>query len=231
MASLGQFALGLASIIYGAHHLRKGVNQIRQPSPRRGLARAPVPNGSPFYESGLTRTAVGLIRSRSYHVRNLDDRMRHLRGLVDRSKRDLHVITFAKNTVTQRCGDSWCIPEKDNLAEAKAIFDAIRRRVRYTSDIHGVDTYQRPSLTLALNSGDCDDYSTLVCSSLHAIGIPCRFKVIRTRGGSDWNHIYAQAGFPRAQPNRWISMDASVPVPFGWEAPAQMVAASRVFPA
>lgn len=157
--------------------------------------------------------------------------MRYLRALVDQGKRDPRIRVFASQAVSQQCGNQWCVPEKDSVAEAKAIFDAIRRRVRYTSDIHAVDTYQKPSITLDTRSGDCDDYSTLVCSTLLSIGIPCRFKVIRTKGGSDWNHIYAQAGFPRARPTRWISMDASVPVQFGWEAPPSMVAASRVFPA
>lgn len=76
---------------------------------------------------------------------------------------------------------------------------------------------------------NCDDYSSLTCAGLQSIGIPCRYKVIRTKGAKDWNHIYAQAGFPRQNPKRWISMDSSVNMPFGWEAPPSMVAASRVF--
>jgi transglutaminase-like putative cysteine protease len=222
MASLGQVVLGLASIAYGAHHFRKGLQTLK--GEPRGLAKAP------FHDSGRVQTENGDMRIRSYHIRNLDERIKHLRDRVDEGKRDPRIYAFARQAVTQRCGDDWCIAEKDSEREARAIFDAIRRRVRYTSDIHGVDTYQSPYKTLMLQSADCDDYSTLVCSSLLSVGIPCRFKVIRTKGGSDWNHIYAQAGFPRAKPQKWISMDASVPVPFGWEAPPRMVADSRVFP-
>jgi hypothetical protein len=76
---------------------------------------------------------------------------------------------------------------------------------------------------------NCDDFSSLTCSALGSIGIPCRFKVIRTKGANTWNHIYPQAGFPRANPKRWISMDSSVNMPFGWEAPPKMVAESRIF--
>lgn len=187
------------------------------------------------------------MQMRSFNIRTLDDRIRYLQKLVDNGKRDPQIYAFARRALTKRCGNSWCISEKDNLGEAKAIFSAmrstqnadiaaaksvfrnIRRNVRYTSDIAGVDTYQKPSHTLRLNSGDCDDYSTLTCSALGSVGIPCRFKVIRTRGANDWNHIYPQAGFPRANPKRWISMDSSVNMPFGWEAPPKMVAASRVF--
>jgi transglutaminase-like putative cysteine protease len=118
---------------------------------------------------------------------------------------------------------------KQDAAAARALFGNIRQNVRYTSDIMGVDTYQRPAHTLGLKSGDCDDYSSLTCSSLGSLGIPCRYKVIRTKGARDWNHIYAQAGFPRANPTRWISMDSSVNMPFGWEAPKSMVADSRTF--
>jgi transglutaminase-like putative cysteine protease len=144
------------------------------------------------------------------------------------------------------------VREKDNLGEARALFGAIqqrvppqatradvatarnvfnnlRRNIRYTSDIEGVDTYQKPAHTLALRTADCDDYSTLTCATLGSVGIPCRYKVIRTKGANDWNHIYPQAGFPRANPQRWISMDSSVNMPFGWEAPQRMVAASKVF--
>lgn len=183
-----------------------------------------------LHDTGRQMTVNGPMRMRTFHIRTLDDRVKFLRRRVDEGKRDPQLYAFARSVITNKCGTKWCIPEKDNKKEAKAIFDAIRRRVRYTSDIHGVDTYQNPGKTLALGTADCDDYSTLLCSAMLSVGIPCRFKVIRTRGGKDWNHIYAQAGFPRAKPTQWISMDASVPVPFGWEAPKGMVEASRVFP-
>lgn len=220
-----------------------------------GAPGAPAPTnlpGRPFVSSGYRNVQLAngnrvQMQMRSYNIRTLEDRIRYLQKLVDAGKRDPHVYAFARRAVSTKCGNKWCTPEKDNLAEAKAIFGAmrnpntpelaavrklfqdIRRNVRYTSDIAGVDTYQKPSHTLALKTGDCDDYSTTTCSSLLSIGIPCRFKVIRTKGANDWNHIYAQAGLPRANPTRWYSMDASVNMPFGWEAPPGMVAASRVF--
>jgi hypothetical protein len=192
------------------------------------------------------------MRMRSFNIRTLDDRIAYLQGLVDEGKRDPQVYAFARRAVTQKCGGKWCVPEKDTLGEARSLFAAIRRQVppnttakdvatarlffknlrqnvRYTSDIEGVDTYQRPAHTLALGSADCDDFSTLTCAGLGSLGIPCRLKVIRTKGAGDWNHIFAQAGFPRQNPTHWISMDSSVNMPFGWEAPKQMVAASRVF--
>lgn len=223
------------------------------PAPRtRGVA---VP-GRPFHNSGrrpvATRNGNTPMRLRSFHIRSLDERIAYLRRLADEGKRDPAVYAFARRALSRKCGGRWCIAEKDNLSEARALFGELRRQVppqqtardvatarnvfknlrrnvRYTSDIEGVDTYQKPSHTLALGTADCDDYSSLTCATLGSVGIPCRYKVIRTKGARDWNHIYAQAGLPRANPQRWISMDSSVNMPFGWEAPKRMVAASRVF--
>lgn len=167
---------------------------------------------------------------RTHKIKNLDDRITYLRKLVEKGKRDPGVYMFARDAVNKRCGNRWCVPEKDNVAEAKALFDAVRERVRYTSDIAGIDSYQKAPLTLRLRTGDCDDYSILACAAAASLGLPCRFKVIRTKDSDSWNHIYAQIGFPRRNPTKWVSFDASVAMPFGWEAPQQMVAASRVFP-
>ena len=228
--SFGKVALGVASLVIGVSHLKnagKHFSEAKQPGGLRGLRGG---MGAPFADSGRHQTPQGSMRMRSYHIKGIEDRIAHLRELVDDGKRDPRVYAFARQAISRRCGADWCIPEKANGQEAKAIFDAVRRKVRYTSDISGVDTYQKPAHTLSLGSGDCDDYSSLLCSLMLSVGIPCRFKVIRTRGARDWNHIFAEAGFPRAAPQKWISMDASVPVPFGWHAPAEMVADQKVFP-
>jgi len=228
--SLGQFALGLASIAIGIHQIRNGVQRIRPPArrqlpyPRQGLA---APGELRSVQSG--KTAVGPIRLRTYRIKNLDERIAHLRELIEQGKRDPVVYEFARRAVNKRCGNGWCVPEKDNGRELQALFKAIRNNVRYTSDIDKVDSYQKPRHTLALHSGDCDDYSTLVCAAAATLGLKCRLKVIKTQGASDWNHIYAQVGLPRARPTRWIPLDASVNMPMGWEAPRGAVVASRVF--
>jgi transglutaminase-like putative cysteine protease len=265
--ALSDLALGIASIAIGLNTLKKGLGHLsatNTPARKRlsfeGFSDAPpVYNrrkatslpGRPFTSSG-TKSVQGVpMQMRSYNIRTLEDRIVYLRRLVDAGKRDPHVYAFARRAVSKKCGNSWCTPEKDNLAEAKAVFGAIsagrrgatepdmtearnlfrsiRDNVRYTSDIASVDTYQKPSHTLRLKTADCDDFSTLTCAALQSLGIPCRFKVIRTKGANDWNHIFPEAGFPRANPTRWVSMDSSVNMPFGWQAPPKMVADSRVF--
>lgn len=192
--SLGQVALGLASIAIGLNHLNTGVKRLRgveaqRPSRYRHahLGNAPVSvPGRPFHQSGYKQVrapngALVPMQMRSFEIRSLEDRIAYLRRLVDAGKRDPQVFAFARRNLTRRCGDDWCIPEKHNLAEAKAIFGAIhdgryghpgsseraeletarnlfrqiRKNVRYTSDIAGVDTYQKPAHTLALKTADC----------------------------------------------------------------------------
>jgi transglutaminase-like putative cysteine protease len=224
--SLGQFALGLASIAIGVHQIHNGFKRIQPPGARRpGLG---APGELRSVQSG--KTAVGPIRLRTYRIKNLEDRIAHLRELIEQGKRDPVVYEFARRAVNRKCGNSWCVPEKDNGKELKALFKAIRQNVRYTSDIDRVDSYQKPRHTLALRTADCDDYSTLICAAAATLGLKCRLKVIKTQGASDWNHIYAQVGLPRHKPSRWVSLDASVNMPMGWEAPKQAVVASRIFP-
>lgn len=162
-------------------------------------------------------------------VESLDERINAIRDRISKGRVDPKVIAWARAQVSKKCGNQWCVPEKDTEAEIRAIFNGMRRDVRYTSDVLGVDTYVHPRKTLEQRSGDCDDYSALGCSALMSVGIPCRLKVIRTKDSPTWNHIYIQAGTPKAGPQKWMTLDASVPVKPGWEVPASMVAASRTF--
>jgi len=239
--ALGNVVLGLASIALGLRQLSAGVRHLGYSSNTTRSQRASRTYGGTSarsfvgtypkgFEGQRALTPSGDIRLRTYQIRSLDQRIEHLRRLVEQGKRDPVVYEFARRAVNKKCGSRWCIPEKDNLAEIKALFDAVRQNVRYTSDIAGIDSYQSPRHTLKLRTADCDDFSSLACAAAATLGLPCRFKVIRTKGSPEWNHIYAQVGHPRRNPQRWISFDASVNMPVGWEAPKRMVDASRIFP-
>lgn len=224
--SLGRIVFGLASLALGAKHLSNGVKQLRSvpgaPQPVR-TARPATPKRGASMQMRVYGTPGKAMP--------IETRIKHIQQCIAKGKVNPQVYAFARAAVSQKCGDNWCIPEKDNLREAEAVFKAIRKNVRYTSDILGIDTYQNPKHTLKLKTADCDDYSSTVCASLLSLGIPCRLVVIQTKDADTWNHIYAQAGFPRANPQRWVTMDASVDRPFGWEAPQSMIAAKRIFPA
>jgi transglutaminase-like putative cysteine protease len=184
--AFGQVALGLAGILLGAHQIVNGVKRMGGGAPRRsrrsnGLARFPA-TAPRTNQSG--RTGVGKMRLRTYEIRDLPERMRYLQGLVQQGKRDPVVYEFARQAVNKKCGGNWCVPEKDNARELKALFEHVRKNVRYTSDISGVDSYQKPRHTIALRTADCDDYSVLLCSLAAVLGLPARFKVIKTKGRS-----------------------------------------------
>lgn len=226
-----KIVLGLAGIAMGLRQISGGFRNIDEartrPSRKTSSRRTRPAKSGP--SNVFVQTPSGMIRLRTYQIKDLDGRIEHLRDLANAGKKDPVVFEFARRAVNKRCGDSWCVPEKNNFAEAKALFDAVRASVRYTSDIAGIDTYQKPGHTLSMHTGDCDDYSTLACAAAASLGLPCRFKVIRTKDAPTWNHIYAQIGLPRRSPRKWIAFDASVPMPFGWEPPRQMVAEARTF--
>ena len=113
-------------------------------------------------------------------VRDLDDRMRIIVKLIQQGKVDPSVRAWVSEVLTRRCGDSWCVPEKDRSAEIRAIFDAIRERVRYTGDVWSTDTYQAARHVLAHKTADCDDFTILGASCLLAVGIPVTLVVIQT---------------------------------------------------
>lgn len=216
--SLGKVLMGVASLMLGARHIQSGFAELKGSSGTNGLGKATPP---PRQRKGPTTTV--------YEIRTLDERISFIQKLIRNGKLHPAVVEFARRAVTEKCGKDWCIPEKDNIKEAAAIFDATRRHVRYVSDPLGVDLYEKPQYALKFRGTDCDGYTILLGSLLLSIGIPCKLKVIRTKDSNEWNHIYVVAGFPRSNPTKWIAMDASVPKPFGWEAPAEMVAAARFF--
>lgn len=240
--------LGLASLALGVHQISKGFGHLGELSPprKREVKKLPrVPEAkkkgsrgrkSPAALQGAApkgkkqQNASGMEVSLK-EVRSLDERVKHIQDKIRKGKTDPVIYNIARKVVSKKCGDKFCIPEKDNLAEAKAIFDYTRKNVRYVSDPIGIDAYAAPKHTISMASGDCDDHSITNCSLLLSIGIPCKLKVIQTVGSNEPNHIYAVAGLPRAAPKQWYPMDTTMAKPFGWEAPKSMVQKSWLYPA
>jgi transglutaminase-like putative cysteine protease len=246
---LGQAILGIIGIYVGASKVKKALNTpsrsrtqlrgsapfmpsgvgLQQPRPRASSAKAPTTQRGKHVQ-----TLAGPMRMTRKTVRTLDDRMAAIKELAVDGKFDPTVIAWTRAQLTRKCrggenGEQWCVPEKDTRAEISAVFHGLRRDIRYTSDLVGADTYAHPRVTLRLKSGDCDDYSSLGCAALMSAGIPCRFKVVRTKDSDSWNHIFIQGGYPKHAPSQWFSLDASVPVKPGWEPPPSMVAEHRIF--
>lgn len=121
-------------------------------------------------------------------------------------------------------------PERDGLCESRAVYAAIKDRVRYTGDVapviqdngqkDGVDYYQSAVRTWQIKGGDCDDHSALAATLLALNGIEPRFRVTSADNSDDWSHIYVIAGLPKNNPARWVAVDSTLPgFRFGEEAP------------
>mgnify|MGYP001617606107 FL=1 len=137
--------------------------------------------------------------------------------------------------ITRKCGARgdgqtvWCAPEKDARAEATAMFNEVRRRVRYGRDTWGADVYQAPLRTLRMKHGDCASYVVLLGALLRSGGHRVSLAVVQTKRARDFDHIFLLVGLPPQNPTEWMALDASVDRPAGWRPPASMIARERVF--
>ena len=112
------------------------------------------------------------------------------------------------------------IPEKDYKREVKAIYGFVTRRLRYTKDIHRVETVHRARDLLRRHkkAADCDDFVILTGALLQSIGHPVRIVIIGNnyKDKEDYSNIYLHTNVNK----KWISLDGSVPgAKAGWEAP------------
>ncbi|MBS7615474.1 transglutaminase domain-containing protein [Candidatus Bathyarchaeota archaeon] len=164
---------------------------------------------------------------------NVKDRVEVIKQMIIKYREHPQIRAIASDILNKRCGDKWCIPEKDWLAEVKAVFDAVRKNVRYTRDPISKDLFVSPIRTLTqYHLGDCDDLTIVLGSILGHIGYPLKLRVIQTVGNSDYNHIYLMVGIPPfGEPKKWIAADASVTnKPLGYQAPSEVIIRKRDFP-
>jgi transglutaminase-like putative cysteine protease len=136
-----------------------------------------------------------------------------IKKLIEEGKKDMVIRTLAEK-ITQY------IPEKDYKREVKAIYGFVTRRLRYTKDIHRVETVHRARDLLRRHkkAADCDDFVILTGALLQAIGHPVRIVIIGNnyKDKEDYSHIYLHTLINK----KWISLDGSVPgAKAGWEAP------------
>lgn len=104
---------------------------------------------------------------------------------------------------------------------AKAIYDFIRRRVRYVHDPHVYEHVTHPRKTLKRafdndpdNAEDCDGHAVVVAALCQSVGIPVRFVLTEDPEAPNpdpsdvpwWAHIHAEA---RTE-NGWIPLDTAL---------------------
>jgi len=110
------------------------------------------------------------------------------------------------------------VPAKDRWGEVCAVFDWVRRNVRYTRDVFRVETLHSARRMLELRAGDCDDMTILLGAMLLSTGHPVRIVLtgFRPHKPHAYSHIYPEVLVGR----RWVAIDATTRHPIGWAPPA-----------
>lgn len=171
------------------------------------------------YAKGEPDSAKTPLKFQERRVRTIDERVAYVHQQMIQGTRDPKIYALAREVLTKKCGDGWCVDEKDHKAEVTALFNEVRKRVRYTWDPTDYDAFQTPAKTLALAAGDCDDYVSLLGALCRSVGHKVRSRIVQTQGSDTWNHIYLAV-----QVNgQWMPCDPSVKQPAGWEVPSNLV--------
>jgi transglutaminase-like putative cysteine protease len=107
---------------------------------------------------------------------------------------------------------------KDRAEEVRALFDWVRRNIRYTRDVFRTELLHSARRMLELRAGDCDDMSILLGAMLVSTGHPVRLVLagFRANKPQGYSHIYPEVNVR----GWWIPVDATLDRPMGSAAPA-----------
>jgi len=157
-----------------------------------------------------------------------DDRVELVRRMTYQSltPADYPSVLWTARSIVAGC------PQQDDWCELNAIFSAIRfpngsipiRKVdgsvitapglRFVTESRQVDSYPSAKKTLdwlaeGANGEDCDGHVILISSLLMVLGwLPgC---VIASKDGNEFVHIFAVAGYPKDNPEKWVALDTTV---------------------
>lgn len=100
------------------------------------------------------------------------------------------------------------VPQFDNLGEIRALYEWVRRSIRFTKDVAGVETLRTAREILTIRAGDCDDINgVLLPALLSTVGHQCRLVTIASvpQAPKEFSHIYCEVFFA----GRWIPLDSA----------------------
>ena len=126
-----------------------------------------------------------------------------MRRLIEQGKKDPQVHEYAA-AIIRSCN----VPAFDWNGEARAIFEWVRRNIRFTRDVYGKETLHSAPEILRLGIGDCDDFTILICSLLATIGAKTRIVTVSNHAEdpSQFSHVYPEVKIPNGS---WIPLDAA----------------------
>lgn len=151
-------------------------------------------------------------RSYAPGVRGVAQTVRIMRQLVNDAKVSTSIRQAATSIVFLQ-------PEKMPELEAAKLLEFVQAMIRYTPDIHDVETVSTAEKTLQGRVGDCDDQSVLLAALMEAIGIPTRFVVTGYDDPQTLEHVYVEACID----GEWLAADPTEHGPLGWEPPDAVV--------
>jgi hypothetical protein len=125
----------------------------------------------------------------------VEQTINEMRSLVDEALRDPSIIRLATDIIRG-------VPAFDDLAEANALYEWVRRNIRFTKDPVNKEKLYPPAELLKIRAGDCDDISMLLGTLLMAVGYPARLMTVAA-GGDEFSHVYVEGNIN----GEWIAMD------------------------
>ncbi len=140
----------------------------------------------------------------------IETRIATIQNLIHKSVQDpqMRKVSLA---ATSQCA------ERDKVCEARAVYQYIKNRVRYTGDIgpikqpdgsvEGIDLYQSARRTLEMGGGDCDDQAILGATMLALNGHQPILRIVKTRRAPDWEHIFVGSNIE----GRFVPIDTTLP--------------------
>lgn len=148
------------------------------------------------------------------------------KSVQDPTMRNLGLAVTGNDDRTLKVGNTEVMvrgarcPARDDVCEAKAIYDWTSSHIRYTGDtgahalhaggpVEAVDEFQSAPRTVEFKGGDCDDHAVLNATLAIKNGFPAKFRITSNTGDS-WDHIYTMVGIPKLNPSRWIALDTTL---------------------
>jgi len=127
-----------------------------------------------------------------------------MKAIIRASGTNLYVRKWAERIVKS-------VPDRNELREIEAIFDFVRRSLRYTKDPRGTEFVQKPDILLTqieygdTPGADCDDYTVLALSLLRSIGYQTLIRIAGYTQNGPFSHVY---GMVQTRSGVWIPFDA-----------------------
>lgn len=136
--------------------------------------------------------------------------LKHMRKLVWKGKQDPALRDRANTIVLGLAGKEWA-------QQVEAVFNWVRKNVRYTLDTNDWEVIQSPELTLKLGYGDCDDFCILLATLLEHLGYSTAFAALGFGDIGTFSHVIVFAELEGELPP--MALDATESNPAGWLPP------------